>query len=82
MSLTRDALRREAKKLYKEQAKKIQRKNRMPFSRFFKRYVESKKIKGDMEPKDPETEDFDFEDLININDISDDDKESDMKKIT
>lgn len=73
MSVNRDALRREAKKLYKEQTKGVPKKQRIPFAQFFKQYkrLRSGKIEQDVVPD----EDFNFEDLVNVNEISDDDVE-------
>lgn len=71
----RKMLRQEAKRIYKEKTKGVPAKNRIPFAEFFKRYKAAKQVKEPVEePKEPETEDFEFEDLINVNDISEDDE--------
>lgn len=76
MGLSRSLLRAEAKKLYKEQVKGIPKRQRLPFSQFFKNYlkVKSGKVPENELPDVPE--DFDFEDMVNVNMISDDDLES------
>lgn len=76
----RSKLRAEAKKIYKEQVKArgIPKRQRIPFSQFFKQYLElQKKQKQVQEPEAPvETnEDFDFENMVNMNEISDEDIE-------
>jgi len=78
VKIGREALRREAKKIYKEQTKNIPRRNRIPFSEFFKRYKKMKvaeqlQKQQPVDTQEPDTEDFNFEDLINVNEISDDD---------
>jgi len=73
---SRILLRKEAKRLYKEQTKSIPKKQRLAFSEFYKRY---KKMKNtDVEPEQVEKqidEDFNFENFINVNEINDDDIE-------
>lgn len=73
--MNRDMLRAEAKRIYKEQTKNIPRRNRIPFSQFFKQFkkLKSKHKVDESAPPTVEEEDFNFEDLINMNDISDDD---------
>ena len=77
MKINRNALRAEAKKIYKQQVKGVPKKFRVPFATFFKQYREQK-LKKQAEPE-PEIEsvndDFDFENIININEINDDDIE-------
>jgi len=79
MSFVRDALRREAKKLYKEQTKGVPKSQRVPFAKFFKHYKDSKSGKTsedlDVNIGEASAEDFDFDNLVNINEISDDDVE-------
>ena len=73
----RATLRREAKKLYKEQTKGISKKQRLPFAQFFKQYRDIKLGKTDVpEPEIEAEEDFDFDNIINVNEISDDDPEA------
>lgn len=74
MSLGREILRKEAKKLYKEQTKNVPKKQRVPFPQFFKNYRDLKMGKVNEElPVDVGTtqEDFNIEDMVNINEISD-----------
>ena len=75
MSLGREVMRKEAKKLYKEQTKNVPKKQRVPFSKFFKHYRDLKLGKESDVPVDTDTtltnEDFNFEDLVKVNDISD-----------
>ena len=77
MSINRAALRKEAKRLYKEQVKNIPKKQRLSFSKFFKQYknVKAGKVEDDLS-LEVEESDFDFENMININEISDDDIEA------
>jgi len=74
MSMGREALRRTAKKIYKEQTKNIPKKQRIPFAQFFKKYKDAQKGNKapDVDTPDSENEDFNFEDLVNINEIDDD----------
>lgn len=74
MSVGREALRREAKKIYKEQTKNIPKRNRMPFAQFFKQFkkMRNQPVTPDVETPDLENEDFNFEDLVNVNEIDDD----------
>jgi hypothetical protein len=76
----RTALRAEAKKLYKEQIKGIPKRQRLPFAKFFKQYKalklnETNKDKTE-ESAITEDTDFDFDNIINVNEISDDDLEA------
>lgn len=75
MSMGREILRREAKKIYKEQTKNIPKRNRIPFSQFFKEFCKVKRqtVNPDVELPDLDNEDFDFEKLVNVNEIDDDD---------
>jgi len=77
MSLSRTILRSQAKKIYKEQAKSVPKRNRIPFSKFYKQFVNMRTSR----PVDDEAvapgEDFDFGNIINVNAISDDDVEFD-----
>lgn len=65
----RSILRTKAKKLYKEQIKSVPKNQRISFAEFFKRYKGMKSVSTN----EPEVtgEDFDFEDMINVNEISD-----------
>lgn len=68
-----------AKKLYKEQTKGIPKRQRVPFSKFFKNYQKLKS--GKINPELPtdlmdEDDDFNFDDMVNVNMISDDDLEA------
>jgi hypothetical protein len=66
MSLSRDLLRAEAKKLYKEQAKSVPKKQRMTFAQFFENYKKTKTHKP-IEVSPAPLEDFDLEQVVNIN---------------
>lgn len=75
---SRSILRAEAKKLYKEQIKGVPKKQRITFAVFFKNYkaVKSDKI-NDVQQFDIDAkEDFNFDNIINVNEISDDGLES------
>jgi hypothetical protein len=77
--MNRASLRAEAKKLYKEQTKGIPKKQRLPFAQFFKQYRAIKLGKVDDVTQadiDAEETDFDFDNIINVNEISDDDLEA------
>ncbi len=73
MALGREILRREAKKVYKENTKNIPKRNRIPFSQFFKQYKKTRNTEQTPEVEVPETnpEDFDFENFVNVNQIDD-----------
>jgi hypothetical protein len=73
--IKRDILRREAKAVYKEKTKNIPRSKRIPFSKFFKEYINSKKKQDTLIPQPQEIDDFNFDDFINVNEISDEDLE-------
>ena len=66
MGISRDSLRKEAKKVYKEKVKGVPKKQRIPFSQFFKQFkaLKSGKI-DDIDVHGNAEEDFDFEDMIN-----------------
>lgn len=71
--MKRNLLRQKAKKAYKEAGKNVPKNQRMPFSQFFKQYIKSHKHADEDTPETQE--DFDLEDLISVNDITDDDEE-------
>ena len=83
MSLSRDILRSKAKKIYKEQVKSVPKKQRLPFAKFYKQYIkmqrnpEQDEVAAAAAPT-PATEDFDFQDMVNVNAVSDDKLESDV----
>jgi len=58
----KDLLRAEAKKIYKQEAKKVARNKRMPFSEFWKKF---KTMKKDAPPTVDNQEDFNLDDFIN-----------------
>ena len=70
MGISRDVLRKEAKKAYKDQTKNVPKRQRISFSQFFKQYKEFKFGKIDDVNIDNEEEDFDFESIINIDEDS------------
>jgi len=74
-SLAKQILKNEIKKIYKENTKNIPKRNRIPFSEFFKQY---RKLKaGQHGPVNDEMrehealpsipEDFDFNEMVNVN---------------
>lgn len=71
MSIERSVLRNKAKKIYKDRIKTIPRKNRMPFPQFFKEFQKANQTANPIVETDEE--DFNFDDLINTNEIDDDD---------
>ncbi len=73
MALGREMLRREAKKVYKENTKNIPKRNRIPFAQFFKQFMKMRNTDQTPEIEVPDTnpEDFDFENFINVNQIDD-----------
>ena len=80
MAVSREVLRQQAKKIYKEQTKSVPKRNRISFSEFFKKYRKNKKDGQPTEVQEPNTEDIDFEDLINVNEISDENLETEEDK--
>ena len=86
MSLSRDILRSKAKKIYKEQAKSVPKKQRLPFSKFYKQYIKMQRNPEQDEvaaaAPTPATEDFDFQDMVNVNAVSDDKLEPDVNPNT
>lgn len=83
MSLGREALRRRAKKIYKENVKNIPKRKRVPFSEFFKQFRSSPNLNDtpELELPEAESEDFDFENLVNVSEINDDDLEKTDKEV-
>jgi len=74
MSLARELLRTEAKKVYKEQTKGVPKKSRMPFTQFFKDFKKMKR-KHQHEEHDHDhvhtheeapVEDFNLESVVNV----------------
>ena len=72
MSVSRDMLRRQAKKLYKEQIKSVPKAQRVPFAKFFEHFKKKGNLPDTINPE-VETEDFNFEDMVNVNEINDGD---------
>jgi hypothetical protein len=58
----RSLLRREAKKIYKRETKKVPKSQRMPFSEFYKRFKNKTKSSPIIED---DQEDFNLDDFIN-----------------
>lgn len=81
MAINRNILRQKAKKLYKEKSKGVEKKFRMPFAQFFKEFMKSLHSHSEeiMVPN-ADTEDFDFEDLVNVSEIDDNDVENSDKE--
>lgn len=77
---SRSIFRLEAKKAYKQQIKSgnVSKKNRLPFAKFFKQYMENKMNSSAASELDVVEggEDFDFDSMINTNEISDEDVET------
>jgi hypothetical protein len=79
--LTKQVLKNEARKIYDVNARKVQKRNRMTFSQFFKQYIEMRKKKQEPAPVVEEKvaevaqalpdalEDFNFDDMVNVNKI-------------
>jgi hypothetical protein len=61
---SRGILRSQAQKIYKENVKKIPKRNRIPFSEFFKKYKETLNKQQIVQ----ENKDFDFGEMANFND--------------
>ena len=83
MNYNRSALRTEAKKAYKEQVKGVPKKDRIPFSQFFKQYRKLKTGQVDEnQATDEMMEDFNFENMVQRTEISDDslEVEEDMEE--
>jgi hypothetical protein len=82
MSLSRDVLRNKAKKVYKEQAKGVPSGQRIPFSKFYKQFIKMQRNSVGQDETavaaTPATEDFDFQDMVNVNDVSGDKLEFDV----
>lgn len=69
MSEKREALREKAKKVYKEEIKKLPKRQRPTFAMFFKHYVERLKHEKIFNPTIKE--DFNFEEIISVNQDTD-----------
>jgi len=70
MNIGRNIMREEAKKVYKREAKKYPKKQRIPFSQFFKKYKEAMKVKQVQEVGPKQEQDFDFNDMVQLNDLT------------
>lgn len=57
----KDLLREEAKRIYKKESKKVPKKQRMPFSEFWKKF---KAMKKNAIPVKEEEEDFNLDEFI------------------
>jgi len=68
---SRSVKRAEAKRLYKEQTKGIPKSQRITFAVFYKNY--QKIIRQEKVEEIDTPEDFNFDDMVNINTISDED---------
>ena len=87
MSLSRDILRSQAKKIYKEQAKSVPKRQRLPFAKFYKQFVKMQRNPVEQDEvaaaaPTSTTEDFDFQDMVNVNAVSDDKLEPDVNPNT
>jgi len=65
---SRNFLREKAKKIYKEQAKSVPKNKRITFAQFFKQFKGQHSSHEEVIPAD---DDFDFDDMISVNNISD-----------
>jgi hypothetical protein len=71
-SLNKKLLREEAKKIYKKESKTVPKTQRIPFSMFFKKFLELKKQQVAPPVVNEPTEDFDFDDMVEVNTITED----------
>lgn len=76
MGLSRDLLRAEAKRLYKEQVKGVPKRSRLPFAEFYKQFKRMKAGKTVEEEHDhthshDTVEDFDLGQVAKINKVED-----------
>lgn len=69
MSLNRSALREKIKKIYKEEVKKLPKKQRPTFAMFLKHYEQQQRAQKIFNPENKE--DFNFEELVSINEETD-----------
>lgn len=77
--LSRNVLKTQARKIYKRKVKDIPKKDRLPFGSFFKQFLEIVSSQKTSNLKNEEievVEDFNFEDLVNVNEVSDDNLEN------
>lgn len=65
---SRNLVREKAKKIYKEQAKGVPKNKRITFAQFFKQYKAIQASPGEADPA--VEEDFDFDDMVNVTNIS------------
>lgn len=68
---SRSMMRAEAKKIYKKQVKSVPKRQRMPFSDFWKQYKKMSATKDELDTGTTKEEDFNFEDMINANEVTD-----------
>ena len=62
--------REEAKRIYKENAKKVPKSKRMPFSEFYKQFKSAKKAQQSQPVVETEQKDFNFDEMVNKNDLN------------
>lgn len=77
MSFSRTTLRNQAKKLYKEQAKSVPKRNRLPFMKFYEQFIKLHDNPTTTDETEVSGEDFDIGDIINVNTVTDDDVQFD-----
>ena len=76
MAINREALRKAAKKIYKEQVKGVPKKQRITFAQFFKQYKAQKSGKVDeINVINDDEEDFDFDGMINLDTLKDEENQ-------
>ncbi len=68
--MNREILRNKAKKMYKENIKNVAKNQRISFNEFFKRYRESLKNKSSDIVETEGQEDFDLEQVANVNEVT------------
>jgi hypothetical protein len=74
--LTKQVLKNEARKVYEVNARKVPKRNRIPFSQFFKQYLKMKKQEQNPVPVEEQQqrlpdalEDFNFNEMVNVNQV-------------
>jgi aminopeptidase C len=66
-SLNKKLLREEAKRIYKKESKTVPKAQRITFSMFFKKFLELKKQQVAPPVVNEPAEDFDFDDMVEVN---------------
>lgn len=71
---SRSLIRERAKKIYKEQAKSVPKNKRITFAQFFKQFKATQSSATEEAPGIEE--DFDFDDMVNVTNISEPEPEN------